>query len=69
MGRKKPSKKEVLKREKVKKLEYLKKACLGKIGHKYRTSAEHVLNEMGNNISLGIYKCPECNLLHIGNSN
>ena len=49
-----------------KKIEFLKKSCYGKIKHKYRTSAEYVLEQMDGD-ELVIYPCHNCKNFHIGN--
>ena len=56
------------KREERKRLfNKIKKCCLGKIQHKYRTSAEYVLEQMKGD-DLNIYRCKYCDFLHIGNT-
>lgn len=42
-----------------------KKACLGKIKHKYLTSAQYVFDRMDEK-NLSIYKCEFCGFYHIG---
>lgn len=49
-------------------LKKIKNCCLGKIKHKYRTSAEYVLEQMPNNSDLEVYQCKHCNNYHIGHS-
>lgn len=51
-----------------KELKMFKNSCLGKIKHKYRTSAEYVLEQMPKNSDLEVYECKNCNNYHIGHS-